>query len=82
MIEDIGSAIAVIGSIISVLGNLVNTLWKNHRKAIVLWTVSSFLNSLWFYGFIVGWWDGGIGVTAMLGMNLVFFASNIYGLVK
>jgi hypothetical protein len=80
MIEDIGTCIAVVGSIISVIGNLVNTVLKNHRKAIVLWTVSSFLNSLWFYGFITGWWDGGLGAAAMLGMNIVFFASNVWGL--
>ena len=81
MIEDVGTLIAVAGSSISVLGNLVNTIRKQHRKAIALWTASSFLNSLWFYGFIQHWWDGGPGTEAMLGMNIVFFASNVWGLL-
>jgi len=82
----IGSLCAVTGAIISVIGNLVNTgvitLWNAHLTAVRLWTVSSFLIMVWAAGHEMGWWNGGLGVLAILGMNLVFLLSNLWGLQK
>lgn len=82
-----GSLCAVTGAIISVIGNLVNTGSIRggdhpHLTAIRLWTASSFLMALWAAGHEIGTWDGGIGVLAVLGMNLVFLLSNLWGLQK
>lgn len=80
MIALIGTSCAVIGSIISVLGNLVNTVNKDHYQAIELWTFSSALVFIWGCGYLMGWWNGGIGIAAITGMNLVFLMSNLWGL--
>ena len=84
----IGSLCAVAGAIISVIGNLVNTgsvrigSGPAHIIAIRLWTVSSFLIMVWAAGHEMGWWTGGLGVLSILGMNLVFLLSNLWGLQK
>jgi hypothetical protein len=82
----LGSLCALTGACISVLGNLINTgtftLWNGHLVAIKLWTVSSFLMAVWAFGHEMRWWDGGLGVLAVLGMNVVFLVSNLYGLQK
>ena len=83
-----GSLCAVMGAIISVLGNLINTGTISpgsrpaHLTAIQLWTLSSFLVAVWAAGHELGLFDGGLGVLAILGMNLVFLISNLYGLQK
>lgn len=82
MIATIGTSCAVVGSTISVIGNLVNTIQKDHSRAIELWTFSSALIIIWATGFLLGWWNGGVGVAAILGMNVVFFASNLWGIYK
>jgi hypothetical protein len=76
----IGTLVAITGASISVFGNLVNTINFDHWKAIRLWTVSAFLNSLWWLGFILGWWNGVISAMAMLAMNVFFLGSNLWGL--
>jgi hypothetical protein len=81
MIATIGTSCAVIGSGISVIGNLVNTVYKDHHRAIELWTFSSAMVFVWGCGYLLGWWDGGIGVAAITGMNAVFLVSNLWGLV-
>lgn len=84
----LGSLTAVAGAIISVIGNLVNTEAIHignrpaHLTAIRLWTASSFLVALWAAGHELHLWDGGLGVLAILGMNVAFLISNLWGLQK
>lgn len=82
----IGSLCAVAGAIISIVGNLINTgvikICNAHLTAVRLWTASSFLMALWAAGHEIGWWNGGLAVLAILGMNLVFLLSNLWGLQK
>jgi hypothetical protein len=76
----IGTLVAVAGASLSVVGNLVNTIKFDHWRAIRLWAVSSALNSIWWLGFILGWWNGVISAIAMLVMNVLFLVSNLYGI--
>jgi hypothetical protein len=76
----VGTLIAIAGATLSVIGNIINTVRFDHWNAIRLWTVSAFINSVWWLGFILGWWNGVISAIAMLIMNLLFLASNLYGI--
>jgi len=77
-----GTCCAVFGAGISVLGNLVNTIQGKHYDSIFIWTFSSAMVAIWAFGFLMKWWNGGIGVAAILGMNLVFLISNLYGIQR
>lgn len=78
----LGFPIALCGAIISVVGNLLNTIRKMHRLAIGLWTVSSFLISVWGAGYLLGLWVDGLSIAVITGMNMSFFVSNVWGLVR
>ena len=82
MIEYIGSTLAISGAACSIIGNIRNTVYLDHYMALGLWTVSAPLMSIWAFGYLVGWWNGGLSIAAILGMNLVFTVSNVYGLWK
>ena len=75
-----GTCCAVFGAGISIIGNLVNTLQGKHYDSIFIWTFSSAMVAIWAFGFLMKWWNGGIGVAAIMGMNVVFWISNLYGI--
>jgi hypothetical protein len=79
VISIVGTLIAIAGASLSVIGNVINTIRFDHWNAIRLWTVSAFLNSLWWLGFILGWWNGVISAIAMLVMNVIFLITNLWG---
>jgi hypothetical protein len=79
---DFGTLLSVGGGILSVIGNLINTIRRDHLKAISIWTVSSAMIFIWAGGFLLQWWDGGLGVAAIMGMNGVFLISNIWGVIQ
>ena len=79
MIEWTGTTFAVAGSIISVWGALVNNLQHDHHRAMELWMYSNVLLLAWCAGNLLGFWNGGISVGAMMVMYLAFTSSNIWG---
>lgn len=78
--EWIGSSLAVTGSILSIAGTLVNNLWLKHRTAMKVWAVSNPILCVWAVGVLLGIWNGGLSIVALLIMYLVFTVTNFYGL--
>lgn len=82
MMETIGAGVAVIGSVLSVVGACVNNIWHKHITAMKLWRISNTLLAIWGVGYLAGYWNGGVSVSALVLMYLVFIVTNEYGLRK
>ena len=80
MMEIMGAIFAVVGSIVSIFGALSNNILHDHRGAMELWMFSNILLLVWCAGNLAGLWNGGISVSAMMVMYLIFSVSNAWGL--
>ena len=82
VMEDIGSVLAISGSVLSICGTLINNLWLEHRWAMKVWAISNPILSVWAIGVLLGIWNGGLSILAVLVMYVVFTATNWYGLLR
>ena len=78
----IGSMLAIIGTVFSILGALDNNLFHHHRRAMILWSISNPILFIWAIGFLIGWWDGGLSISFLAAMYLLYIFSNTYGMWK
>ena len=87
MLTILGASLAVLGSLLSIIGTLVNNLLvnkqlNNHLLAMRIWAWSNPMLAIWAIGYLLGIWNGGVSVSAVLCMYVIFTVTNWYGLRK
>jgi hypothetical protein len=78
----IGYSLAVTGSALSIIGTLVNNLWLDHIFAMWIWLFSNPILYIWSIGVIKHRWHNGLSMAAIATMYLVFFVTNVIGLLS
>lgn len=78
----IGTLLVLAGTILGIVGTLINNLRRMHHLAMMVWAVSNPLLMIWLFGRLVGWWNGDLGLVALLCVHIVYTTSNWYGLVR
>lgn len=70
----------IIGTIVTTTGVIFNNVFLNHIMAMLIWTVSNTVFTVFFFGRGRKWWDGGLADDIMCGTYLVMLVSGVYGL--
>jgi hypothetical protein len=76
---DIGFIIALAASIVALYGVWLFNQRKDYTGARVVWGISNPMFALYFFGRIVGFWDGGLGDVAMCTYSVLMAISNYMG---
>lgn len=77
---DLGLPIALSASIIALWGVWLFNQRRDYTRARGVWTWSNTMFVLYFFGRILGWWNGVLGDVAMLAYFLGMWASNLNGM--
>jgi hypothetical protein len=80
MISLLGLLLAAVGSIVALYGVWLFNQRRDYTGARCVWMFSNIMFTIYFWGRVMQWWDGGLGDVAMFGYFAAMTASNLWGL--